>query len=75
MSIKARLKRLERLRGGRACGHGCPPVCYVYQNHWDGRDSEPPSPCPRCGRAPIVISVVYDRNFFGNADRLSAVNA
>ena len=75
MSILARLKRLERSRGACACGSDCPPVRYVIENDFYDQVSEPPAPCPRCGRPPLVICLVYDRNFFGNADRLAALNA
>jgi hypothetical protein len=30
-------------------------------------------PCPRYGRPPIVLAVVFDPDFFGNADRLAAL--
>ena len=73
MSIKARLQRLERSCGAAACGRGCPPICYVLEHDWYDQPSEPPAPCPRCGKPPLVITVVYDPDFFGNADRLREV--
>jgi hypothetical protein len=75
VSILARLKRLERSRGGRSCGPGCPPLGCVYENDWYGQAAEPPAPCPRCGRPPDVIAVVYDPDFYGNADRLAALQS
>jgi len=38
-----------------------------------GRQSEPPAPCPRCGRQPNVVCVVYDPDFYGNAERLASL--
>jgi hypothetical protein len=73
--LRARLRRLERAEGARACGPGCPPVRWVYENDWHGRESEPPAPGPRCRRPPTVRAVVYDPDFFGNAERLGAVKA
>jgi hypothetical protein len=31
------------------------------------------TPCPRCGRQANVIPVIYDPDFYGNADRLAAL--
>jgi hypothetical protein len=73
VSIRARLKRLERSRAGRVCGPGCPALRYACDDDWYGRETEPPAPCPRCGRQPFVIPVVYDPDFYGNADRLAAL--
>jgi hypothetical protein len=33
-------------------------------------DEEPTAPCPRCGRPPVVLHVVADPNFYGNAEQL-----
>jgi hypothetical protein len=73
MTIQARLKRLERSRGAMNCGPGCPPLRWVDENDFYDEPSEPPAPCPRCGRPPIVIPVIYDPDFYGNADRLAAL--
>jgi hypothetical protein len=64
-------RRLERARGG-SCGPGCPPVCQGTEPWYDGSVPvlPPPAPCPRCGREPIVLAVLEDLNFFGNAARL-----
>jgi hypothetical protein len=72
MKLRARLQRLEHSRHAGPCGRDCPPVCYVYDDGWYGQPSEDeqPASCPRCGRPPVVIRVVYDPNFYGNAERL-----
>jgi len=49
---------------------GCPPVRVVYEDHPGGWQSEQPAPCPRCGREPNAVCVVYDPDFYGNAERL-----
>jgi hypothetical protein len=53
----------------------------VYHQH--GRDGDrvldpgqrPAAPCPRCGRAARVTEmlIVYDRDFYGNAERLAGL--
>jgi ferredoxin-NADP reductase len=50
-----------------------PPARCVCADVWYGREPEAPAPCPRCCRPPIVLAVVYDADFFGNADRLAAL--
>ena len=70
MSIRARLKRLEQSLGGRVCGPGCPSLQYLCDNDWYDQEPQLPAPCPRCGRQPDVVAVVYDPDFYGNADRL-----
>jgi hypothetical protein len=39
----------------------------------DAGEPQPPAPCPRCKRQPLNIPVIYDPNFYGNADRLAAL--
>jgi hypothetical protein len=72
MSIAARLQKLEQSQRGRSCGHGCPPVRVLYANNPLGWQSEPPAACPRCGRQSNVVCVVYDPDFYGNAERLAS---
>ena len=43
---------------------GRPPLRVVEEG------DVPPEPCPRCGRLPQVVRLVYDPDFYGNADRL-----
>ena len=81
MSIRRRLATLERSLGEHGCGPECPPrpVLVGYENDFYGNASggsgepEPPAPCPRCGRAaePTVMHVVYDADFFHNAEPLT----
>jgi hypothetical protein len=71
MSIKARVQRLERCKG--ACGPACPPraVSFVGDDWYGQTETQgQPAPCARCGRPADVIGVVFDPNFYGNADRL-----
>ena len=70
MSIKARVKRLERSKG--ACGPGCPSLAIVYVDDWYGTShtQEQPAPCPRCGRPAQVISVEFVDDFYNNAHLL-----
>ena len=70
MRFAARLKRPEQPGGAGGCGPRCPPIRCVYENDWSGQATEPPAPSPRCGRTPTIVPVVFDSNFYGNADRL-----
>jgi hypothetical protein len=72
MRMRARLKRLEQCRGG-GCGPRCPPIRCVCEDDWSGREPEAPAPCPRCGRPPVVLAVVFDPDSFGNGERLAAL--
>jgi hypothetical protein len=70
MSIKARVKRLERSKG--ACCPACPSLAIVYvgDDLYGASDTQvQPAPCPRCGRPANVIQIVYDPNFYNNAHR------
>jgi hypothetical protein len=79
MRLRARLQKLER---GAALDRDCPacPPRAVVLYHQDGHDGapvldpgqKPPAPCRRCGRPAGVLRVVvvYDPDFFGNAERL-----
>jgi hypothetical protein len=74
MSIKARVKRLERFK--IACGPDCPSQAVVYVGEdWYGRIGPPedPGPCTRCGRPADVIRMVMDPDFYGTADRLREI--
>jgi hypothetical protein len=75
MSLKSRLKRLEKSRDAGPCGEDCPPVFWVHDDGWYGRPSDegPPAPCPRCGRPPVLLHVVFDPDFFSNAEQLEAL--
>jgi hypothetical protein len=73
VSILARLKRLERSHGGRSCGAGCPPLRYIGDGDWYDQKPQSPASCPRRGRQASVIPIVYDPDFYGNADRLAAL--
>jgi hypothetical protein len=78
MSIWRRLERLEAAGAADSCGPGCPPEAVVIhrQDGYDGEpvpeERKPPAPCPRCGRPARVLElvVVYDPNFYGNAELL-----
>jgi hypothetical protein len=67
MSIKARVKRLERSKG--ASCPACPSLAIVYIDDWyeTSDTQEQPAPCLRRGRAANVIEIVYDRDFYRNA--------
>jgi hypothetical protein len=67
MSLGSRLQKLEGEQGG-SCGPGCPPVVVVRE--CPDRPRPDLAGCPRCGRAPTVVRVVRDRNFYVNSDRL-----
>jgi hypothetical protein len=69
--IASRLSRLERCRSGGGCGLRCPSVRCVCEDDCYGREPEIPAPWPRCGRPPVVLAVVFDPDFFGNADGLA----
>jgi hypothetical protein len=43
---------------------------YLCDDDWYDQEPQLPAPCPRCTRLPNVIRVVYDPDFYGNADRL-----
>ena len=70
MSIKARVKRLERSKG--ACCPACPSLAVMYVGDWYGASDtqEQPTPCPRCGRPANVIRVEYVTDFYNNAHLL-----
>jgi hypothetical protein len=82
MSFRSRLARLEQAFGNGACGPDCPPQAVVRYVQ-DGPDAEPvleegqepPAPCPRCGRPADVLPLVllFDRDFYGNAERLGGM--
>jgi hypothetical protein len=82
VNLRGRVNRLERGQAAAGCGPGCPPRAVVLYRQ-DGPDAEPvpkagqgpPAPCPRCGRPADVteVVVVYDRIFYGNAERLRAL--
>jgi hypothetical protein len=57
-------------------------VVLYSQDGFDGEPTldegqRPPAPCRRCGRPARVLEmvVVYDPNFYGNADRLEEMTA
>ena len=87
MTIRRRVVFLERHVRNRTCGPGCPPCPVLVVRDRDfyddadprGEQREPPAPppCPRCGRAaePTVVHLVYDPDFFGNADRIKELTA
>jgi hypothetical protein len=70
--MASRLGRLERSWAAGGCGPGCPPVRAVIEADWydDGQADAAPAPCPRCGRPPRVLGVVFDPDIYGNAERL-----
>jgi hypothetical protein len=66
------------------CGPDCPPRVFTWTEYdADGSElvprgepgPEPAAPCPRCGRPAEVEEcvIIYDPNFYGNADRLAAL--
>jgi hypothetical protein len=77
--------RLQRLEGATGAGDSCPacPSPAIVRYNQDGHDGapvlaggqKPPALCRRCGRAARVlpIVVVYDPDFFGNAERLEGL--
>jgi hypothetical protein len=85
MSLARRIAALERARDRGSCGPGCPPVAWkdflkegdrLVPCGWHGtpptaEDLAEPAPCPRCGRPAVVVEMVTDPDFFGNADRLA----
>jgi hypothetical protein len=80
--------RLQKLEQGAALDRGCCPACpspAIVRYNQDGHDGEPvlaggqklPALCRRCGRPARVLQilVVYDPDFFGNAERLEGLTA
>jgi hypothetical protein len=80
MRLRARLQKQERGAAlDRDCCPACPPPAFVRYDQDGhegtpilGRGQKPPAPCRRCGRPARVLEVVvvYDADFFGNAERL-----
>jgi hypothetical protein len=76
MSIRTRIKRLEQSREAVSCGAGCPPLRIEYVNDFYGEPGPAqPTHCSRCGRAARILTVEFDDNFYGHAERLARLQA
>jgi hypothetical protein len=68
MTYTRRLIALERRFAVRAT---C-PNCRDWPEPLVLRGTGESPRCPACGRQPLTIRIVRDRNFYGNANRLPA---
>jgi hypothetical protein len=62
-NLTRRLEQLERIAPHPACPNcdGSPP--FVVLDWRDGATPERPTPCVRCGRSPIVLSLQWAENW------------
>jgi hypothetical protein len=63
-ALSGRVRRMEQ-----ASSNDC-PVCADRPPIMLRGTEQTVEPCPACGRVPMVVRLIRDRDFYRNADRL-----